>query len=201
MKYLKINLNKISQDEIDLIIDYFKRGKVIVYPTDTIYGLGCLATDKKAMKKIFRIKGREKKKPLLILVGDFKILKKYCRVSGKQEKYLKNAWKSARATSVILEKKRNLPHLPQELTGGQETVAVRLPKSKFLIKILSGVGQPIVSTSLNKSGQKNLDSVSRLDNYFKKGKPDLVIDAGVIKNKPSRLIDIRDLDNIKILRK
>jgi len=198
MEYLKINLKKIAKDEIDLIVDYFKRGKVIVYPTDTIYGLGGLATDKKAIKKIFKIKGRIEKKPFLILVNSFKMLKKYCWVSRKQEKYLRKTWRGARAVSVILKKKRNLP---QELTGGQETVAVRLPKVKFLIKILSGVGQPIVSTSLNKSGQKNLDSVSRLDNYFKKAKPDLIIDAGVIKAKSSRLVDARDIRNIKVLRK
>jgi len=198
MEYLKINSKKISKDEIDLIIDYFRRGKVIVYPTDTIYGLGCLATDNKAIKKIFKIKGREKKKPLLILVSNFKMLKKYCHISKEQGKYLKKVWKSTRATSVILKKKRNLPW---QLTGGQETVAVRLPKVKFLLKILRGVREPIVSTSLNKSGQKNLDSVRHLDNYFKKVKSDLVVDAGVIKSRPSRLIDVRDLDDIKILRK
>ena len=198
MEYLKINSKKISKDEIDLIIDYFRRGKVIVYPTDTIYGLGCLATDNKAIKKIFKIKGREKKKPLLILVSNFKMLKKYCHISKEQGKYLKKVWKSTRATSVILKKKRNLPW---QLTGGQETVAVRLPKVKFLLKILRGVREPIVSTSLNKSGQKNLDSVRHLDNYFKKVKSDLVVDVGVIKAKPSRLVDIRDIRNIKVLRK
>jgi L-threonylcarbamoyladenylate synthase len=197
MECLKINLKKITKNEINLIINYLKRGKVIVYPTDTIYGLGCLATDKKAIKRIFKIKGREKKKPLLILVDGFKMLKKYCRISGKQEKYLKNAWKKARATSVILRKKGNLP---AELTAGQESIAVRLPKNEFLLKILRGVGEPIVSTSLNLSGQKSLDSVRGLDNYFKKIKPDLVVDAGVIKAKPSRLIDVRDLDDIKVLR-
>lgn len=198
MEYLKISLNKISKEEISFIVSYFKHSKVIVYPTDTIYGLGCLATNKKAIKIIFKIKGREKGKPLLILVSNFNMLKKYCRISKEQEKHLKRTWKSAKATSVILRKKRNLP---SELTGGQKTIAVRLPKSKFLLKILSGVGQPIVSTSLNKSGEKNLESVRGLGNYFKKFKPDLVIDAGVIKNKPSRLIDARDIGNIKVLRK
>ena len=198
MKKIKINPKKITKDEINLIINYFKHGKVIVYPTDTIYGLGCLATDKKAIKKIFRIKGREKRKPLLILISDFKMLKKYCRISKGQEKFLAKAWKDRRATSVILKKKGNLP---PELTAGQKTVAVRLPKNRFLIKILNGISQPIVSTSLNLSGQKSLDSVSRLDNYFKKGKPDLVIDAGAIRNRPSRLVDMTNLDDVRILRK
>ncbi|MDD5290842.1 MAG: L-threonylcarbamoyladenylate synthase [Patescibacteria group bacterium] len=198
METIKINLKKITKNEIDLIIGYLKRGKIIVYPTDTIYGLGCLATNRKAINRIFKIKGRERRKPLLILVNGFKMLKKYCFVSKEQEKYLAKIWKSARPASVILRKKGNLP---AELTAGGETIAVRLPKVKFLIKILNEANKPIVSTSLNLSGQKSLDSVSRLDNYFKKRKPDLIIDAGVMKAKPSRLIDVRDLKNIVILRR
>ena len=198
MKKIKINLKRITQVEINLIIDYFKRGKIVVYPTDTIYGLGCLATNKKATKRIFKIKGREKRKPLLILVGSLKMLKKYCQVSKEQERYLATTWGGRRAISAILKKKGSLP---PELTAGQETVAVRLPKNRFLIKILSGVGRPIVSTSLNLSGQKSLDSVSRLDNYFKKTKPDLVIDAGRLVGESSRLVDVRDLKNIIVLRK
>jgi len=60
-------------------------GKVIVYPTDTIYGLGCSALDKKAVGKIYRIKNRAKKKPLLVLISDFKMLQEYFKVD-------KNSW-------------------------------------------------------------------------------------------------------------
>ncbi len=94
--------------------------------------------------------------------------------------------------------------LPNELTGGLDSVGVRipnLPKSNFLIKILIGVKVPIVSTSLNISGKRILGRIDDLDNYFKKIKPDLVIDAGQLKAKPSRLVDLRDINNIKILRK
>jgi tRNA A37 threonylcarbamoyladenosine synthetase subunit TsaC/SUA5/YrdC len=63
------------------------------------------------------------------------------------------------------------------------------------------VGSPIVSTSFNISGKKVLDKLDNLENYFKKEKPDLVIDAGALKAEPSKLIDIRNLDDVKILRK
>lgn len=201
MKYLKIKLDDVSEKQINLITDYFQAGKIVVYPTDTVYGLGCLAIDKEAIDKIFEIKNREKSKSLLILAGSLAILKKYCCLDREQEKYLKKIRAGKRPISVILKKKKNLP---QELTGGGETVAIRwpdLPKGNFLIKILNRVNQPIVSTSLNISGEKILGRVDGLDHYFQKAKPDLVVDAGVVKNKPSRLIDIKDLDNIKILRK
>ena len=92
MKILKIRQNIFFVKKIDLIADFFRRGKVIVYPTDTIYGLGCLATNKKAINKIYKIKKREKKKPLLILVDSLAMAKRYCYVSKEQEKYLRRVW-------------------------------------------------------------------------------------------------------------
>ena len=196
MQYFKIKINKFSAQEIGLIVDFLKKGKVIVYPTDTIYGLGCLATDKKAINKIYRIKKREKKKPLLVLISDFKMLRKYFKVDKKQLAYLRKIWPGK--VSVILNKKSNLPGY---VSGRLSSVAVRLPKSGFLTKMIKELGAPVVSTSLNKSGRKPLASVSRLEKYFRAAKPDLVIDAGTIKGRPSKLIDLRDVDKIKILRK
>ena len=201
MKRIKINLKKVAKDEIDLIINYFKRGKAIVYPTDTVYGLGCLATDVKAIKKIYAIKKRDKDKPLLILVKDIKMMRAYCFLSKEQENFIKKARLGEKPVSFVLKKRSKLP---KELSGGQDSIAVRFPdllKNHFLTKILEGAGSPIVSTSFNVSGRKILNRPSRLENYFTKEKPDLVIDVGTMKAKPSRLIDIRDLGDIKTLRK
>ncbi len=201
MKYIKTKLNNITKEQINLIINYFKHGKVIVYPTDTIYGLGCRADQVKAVKKILKIKKRDSRKSLIVLVSSLSMLKDYCYVNRVQEKYLKKIWRQARPTAVIL-KGRGL--LPREVSGGRDTLAIRLPnlpKSKFLIKIIRELKVPIVSTSLNISGKEILDRVDNLDNYFKGEKPDLIIDAGVIKAKPSRIVDLTDVGNIKILRK
>ncbi|MFA5247834.1 MAG: L-threonylcarbamoyladenylate synthase [Patescibacteria group bacterium] len=196
MKTIKINIDNFKKQEIDLVVDFLKKGKVIVYPTDTIYGLGCLATDKKAIDKIYRIKKREKKKPLIIFVSDFKMLAKYSIFDSVQKKFLKQIWPGP--ISVILNKKGKLL---DELSGGLSSVAVRLPKSRFLTKIIKGVGCPLVSTSLNLSGEKPLYKVDDLDEFFKGLKPDLIVDFGVKYSQPSKLIDLRDINDIKILRK
>ncbi len=201
MKEIKLNLKKINKKEISLIIDSFKSGKTIVYPTDTIYGLGCRADESKSVKKILKIKERDPKKSLIILVSSLSMLKKYCYIGLTQEKYLKKIWNQSRPTTIIL-KSRGL--LPKEVSGGRDTLAVRFPnllKNNFLVKIIRGMKVPLVSTSLNLSGKENLESVSNLNNYFKKEKPDLVIDIGITKTKPSRLMDLTDIKNIKILRK
>lgn len=196
MQTIKINQNKIIKVEVDLIVDYLKRGQVIAYPTDTVYGLGCDARNAEAIKKINKIKGEKKSKPLLVLISDFEMLKKYCFVNSMQLEYLKKIWPGP--VTVILKRR---PGLPAELTGGLNSLAVRLPDNDFLTKIINEAGFPIVSTSLNKKGEKTLTDVKNLEKYFKY-LPDLVIDAGECKRtKPSRLVDIRDINNIKILRK
>lgn len=196
MKYLNINLKDVQKKQFEEIVSYLQKGGVIIYPTDTLYGIGCLADNKKAINKIFKIKKRGKKHPLLILVHSYCTLKKYCYVSKRQDEYLRKIWPGK--YSVIL-KHRGL--LPEEVTGGLDSLAVRLPKNDFLIKILKKVKTPLVSTSVNISGEKSLFDVSNIEKYFKKDKPDLVIDAGILKTKKSsKLIDLQDIDNIKRLR-
>jgi len=196
MQTIKINLNKIVQANIDLIVDYLKRGLVIAYPTDTVYGLGCDAKSAEAIKRINKIKGERGIKPLLVLISDFKMLRKYCFVNLAQMEYLKKIWPGP--VTVILKRR---PNLPTELTGGLNSLAVRLPDNDFLTKIINEVGFPIVSTSLNKKGEKPLTSIKNIEKHFKY-LPDLAIDAGECKKiKPSRLVDLRDVENIKILRK
>jgi tRNA threonylcarbamoyl adenosine modification protein (Sua5/YciO/YrdC/YwlC family) len=196
MQTIKVNLKKISSQEIGFIAGFLQKGKVIVYPTDTIYGLGCSATDKKAINKIYRIKKREKNKPLLVLISDFKMLSEYFKVDKKQLAYLRKVWPGK--FSVILDKKSTLSN---DVSAGLSSAAVRLPKSRFLTKMIKELGVPLVSTSLNKSGENHLEKLEMLAEYFGTTKPDLVIDAGILKGKPSRLIDLRDPENIIILRK
>jgi L-threonylcarbamoyladenylate synthase len=210
MKTIKINLNKINQKTVELIIDYLKRGKVIAYPTDTIYGLGCDAGNEEAIRKIQKIKNKENK-AMLALISDIKMLKKYCFINKEQEDYLKKVWtgrphpnpllskeRGQRPVTVILKKRANLPAI---LTAGQDSLAVRLPASDFLIKIINRLGRPLVSTSLNKTGEKPLGGVTDLEKYFN-DLPDLVVDAGKCqRTKASRLVDLRDVNDIKILRK
>lgn len=188
MKIIKINLKKFTQAEIDIVASYLKRGKVIAYPTDTVYGLGCNAGKAAAVARVRKIKGDRTKKPMLALVSDWQMLKKYCRVSREQMKYLKKIWPGR--VTVILKKKNS----------DNESLAVRLPKNDFLIKIITKAGFPVVSTSLNKREEKPLTSVKSLAKHFKY-LPDLAIDAGMIKGRPSKLIDLRDVKNIKIIRK
>jgi len=187
-----------KKDNLNLITEYLKNNKVLVLPTDTIYGLSCRSGSAAAIKKIYSIKERPDEKPLLLLVSSRLMLKKYFYVSKKQLEYLHQVWaKGEQPTTIIL---RPRYQFSPKLIYSDGGVAVRLPKSDFLTKIIRLIGEPIISTSLNISRKKNLTSVENLGEYFTRSKPDLVVNAGVILGQPSRIIDIRDINNIKIIR-
>jgi L-threonylcarbamoyladenylate synthase len=192
MTHLRIKNDKISPAIVDLVAGSLKAGQVMVLPTDTIYGLSCLATEIRAIKKIYHIKKRDSKKPVLVLVSDLAMAKKYAYVSKKQEGLLKYFWsKKSEPTTIIL---RNKHKLPEELTRRSNGLALRLPKSKFLIKIIEKAGYPLVSTSLNFSGQADIKNLKKLAEYFPKkaDRPDLVIDTGRAPlRKPSRIVDLQ----------
>jgi tRNA A37 threonylcarbamoyladenosine synthetase subunit TsaC/SUA5/YrdC len=126
--------------------------------------------------------------------------KRYAYLSKLEAEILNKLWAGNVApTTVILRAKNNLPAEIISESGG---LSCRLPKSDFLIKIIKKVNAPIISTSLNLSGQQPLIDVSELDYSFPgKNKPDLIINTGRAKRrKPSRLVDLRG-GSLKIIRK
>lgn len=190
-----------NREEINLIINYLKSDKIVFLPSDTIYGLSVRADSRVAIKKLRELKGRADTKPLLILVSSLSMLKKYFKVSINQEIYLKKSWdeNSKRPTTVIL-KDNGL--LPVNLNPQKDGLAVRLPKSDFLIKIIKGLGVPLVSTSANLSGGEPINNPADIAKYLGPKKPQLIVDKGIcLKTKASKLIDLRNYPQIKIIRK
>ena len=158
---LKIKPKQVSLKEIKAIAKALLSSQVIAYPTDTVYGLGCLATNSRAIDKIRKIKGRNRTKAMIILVDGLKMLEKYCLVDSKQKKLLKLIWPGP--FSVILPSRHNLP---QVLSARQKTLAVRCPQNDFLLKLIKEIKVPLVSTSLNLSGGEVLSEVKNLAKHF-----------------------------------
>lgn len=181
-----------------------KKGNVVVLPTDTIYGFACIVSNKETINRIYEIKNRPKEKSFIVLCADLKMLKKYFVLEEFQEEILQIFVNDAKAlpTTFILKPKKEIIKLLN--VAENIGVAVRLPKNKFLSKIIGELNAPLISTSCNLSGQVSLNNLQKIFSFFNKQKlrPDYLINLkGYLpKRKASRIIDIREAGEIKIIR-
>tara|TARA_B100000482_G_C12508013_1_gene259351 strand:+ start:156 stop:698 length:543 start_codon:yes stop_codon:yes gene_type:complete len=131
--------------EINKSLEFLKNGKIILYPTDTIWGMGCDATNTKSVRKIYRIKKRDDSKSLVILVSDEKMLHE---ITSEVHPLSLSKF----PTTVIYPKVHGLPEHIKSMDG---SVAIRIVQDDFCKKIIYALGKPIVSTSANISGKKH----------------------------------------------
>jgi L-threonylcarbamoyladenylate synthase len=137
--------------EVDIrgkIAKELKRGKVIVCPTDTVYGLIADATNKKAVGKVFKIKKRPINKPISIFVKDIKMAKKLAKINRNQENFLKSVWPGK--VTVILKPKRKFP---KGVGRPEKEIGLRIPDYKIINQLLSIIDRPLTGTSANISGK------------------------------------------------
>lgn len=162
-----------------------KRGGLIIFPTETLYGLGCDATNKAALKKIYEVKNRPASKAFPILVKDFTMLSYYAVLSDEQKKIIISAKKP---TNFVL-KAKNIP--PSAIYQG--TAAFRISSHQWVKKLFRYLGKPLVATSANVSGEKPLSDPRAYEKIFG-GKSKLieaVVFAGINRRKKgSRIIDL-----------
>lgn len=146
----KTNLNTFmfEKDKIEDISFVLKEGGLILYPTDTIWGIGCNACDAKAIKRIYKLKKRATSKNFVILVDSIEMLKKYVReVPPRIETLL---YYHSRPLTMIFDDARNLP---ESLVASDNTIAIRIAQDQFCKELISDFGYPLVATSANISGQ------------------------------------------------
>lgn len=185
----------ISQKSVDKTISILKKGGVVIFPTDTVYGFLADASNKKAVEKIFNIKKRLKSKPLSIFVKDIKMASDLAIINEKTAKVLTKFWPGK--VTVVLRRKKGVM-----LYGvKKDSVAVRIPKYKPLNNLLKKINRPLVQTSVNISGNKPLNNIDDIIKEFGGEKRiTLIINGGNLTNaNPSKIIDLSK-GKIKILR-
>lgn len=160
------------------------RGEVIVYPTETLYGLGCDAADEAAVARVFRMKGRRPDKPLPLIAGDLNSVADLAVIPFKVMG-LAALWPGP--LTLILKASRELP---PGLTDGQGRVAIRVsshPVARYLAKRL---GRPVVATSANRTGEQPAATADRAAAGLADDPPDLVVDGGPVPGgPPSTIVD------------
>ncbi|WP_400243263.1 L-threonylcarbamoyladenylate synthase [Methanobrevibacter smithii] len=183
MKILKTNQNEVDKNVIDEAVKVLADGGVILYPTDTVYGLGANIFNRKAVRKVYNIKKRSYLKPVSLLVSSKDAIPLVSKASLNQlkfiDKYLPGPY------TFILKKSKIVP---RHLTSGSANVGVRVPKSEIacsLAKIF-----PITTTSANLSNKDTLDTPEEILKQLG-CEVDLIIDVGPLKSgNPSTIIDL-----------
>lgn len=129
----------------DYCVEELKKGNIGIFPTDTVYGIGCDSLNISALKKLYDIKNRNLNKPICILVSSIDMAKKFIKkVNSIEEKLMKNFWPGS--LTIVFNKSDIVPDL---LTSNLNTIGIRMPNNKLCLDIINKFGNPIAMSSAN----------------------------------------------------
>mgnify|MGYP001584569713 CR=1 FL=1 len=172
------NLNK--------TVEVLKRGGIVIFPTDTAFGIGCRIDDVRAVERLFDIRKRPKEKAVPILASSIRMIEEYVRAFGPDVRKLMRRYWPGGLTLVL---PANLEKVPSLIRGGGNTIGIRIPNQEDLLKVIYEVGVPILGPSANFPGGKTPFVMSDLD-------PDLVRQVDFVLpgrckiKKPSTVLDV-----------
>lgn len=158
-------------------------GGVIVYPTDTVYGFGVDALDEEAVERLFTLKSRDPKKPLLVMMADIQMAQEYVLFTPEAKRLL-DTFLPGPLTLVL---PRN-PDAPERFFPEAVTIGIRIPKDSFCSALSRALLHPITSTSVNISGAESLVDPDDIETMFG-DRINLLVDGGVRNNPPSTIVD------------
>ncbi len=163
-----------------------KRGGLVVFPTDTFYGLGGDGLSPELIRKIYALKRREASKPLLVLISETGMAADLAvDIPSLFWEVAEKFWPGP-LTAVL----RASPRVPPELGGGTETIALRLPAVPWLRELVREAGFPVIATSANISGEGEISTAERARSEFD-GKVDMIVDGGTTPGGlPSTVLDL-----------
>jgi L-threonylcarbamoyladenylate synthase len=176
-------------------VEALRRGEVVVFPTETLYGLGADALDPEAVEKVFLLKGRDPRNPIPVLVADENMLQHLVtHVPPLARKLMQQFWPGP--LTIVLPGRKDIPKPLLNASGG---VAVRISSEPIATKLVKALGSPLTATSANPSGQDPARTVHRAKAYFR-GKVQLFLNGGTLKSKTGSTVVEPTEDRIKIIR-
>lgn len=161
-------------------------GGVIIYPTDTVYGIGCSITDKSAIERIYLIKRWRADKPFSFVCSDLTHISEYARVSNAAFRTIKKLIPGPYTFILPATKMQGLPKI---LVSKRKTVGIRVPDSRITLALVKELGHPILSTSVGIGDDGALNDPERIAEHFR-NQVDIIIDAGTLPGEPSTVIDL-----------
>ncbi|MCL2326102.1 MAG: L-threonylcarbamoyladenylate synthase [Proteobacteria bacterium] len=185
MLHLHIDAEWPNLKRLKRVADIIREGGLVVYPTDTIYGLGCDITHKKSVERVYQMKGKDRKHPLAFICPDLKNIAKYAVVSNAAYRLMKRILPGP--YTIILPASREVPRL---MLSKSATVGIRIPEHPVTQALVEQLDNPLITTSVPSAGQVQFDDPGEIARRL----PflDVVIDCGLIAPQPSTVIDLTE---------
>jgi tRNA threonylcarbamoyl adenosine modification protein (Sua5/YciO/YrdC/YwlC family) len=184
---LSINPDNPQKRLISEVVEVLDQGGLIIYPTDTFYGIGCDVFNKRSIRRIYQLKKRPLSKPFSFICANLKDISLYAQVSNDAYRIMKRTLPGP--YTFVLEGTRLVPRL---MLTSRKTVGIRVPNNKICLAIVESLGRPIISTSIN------LEEPSIIHDTYS-SLVETVIDGGVISYEPSTVVSLVE-DNPEIIR-
>ncbi|MBI4725629.1 threonylcarbamoyl-AMP synthase [candidate division TA06 bacterium] len=191
-RHVKGQVIKLDEDGASLseaaaqAVEALNRGRVMAFPTDTVYGLGCRADQLRAVKRIYRLKGRNFSKPLILFIKDFRVLSQATRqIPEYAQKLIDVYWPGA--LTMVFQASAQVKKWGLDKNG---TIGIRIPKHQALQTILDQLDCPLATTSANVSGAAESCNIQQVMESFK-SPVDLILDGGTLPRcRPSTVLDL-----------
>ena len=189
---LEINPINPQQRKIDQVVEVLRRGGIIAYPTDTIYGIGCDIMNKKAIERVYQIKQIPRDTPFSFICSDLKNISEYAKVSNYAYKTMRRLLPGA--YTFILEGSNQVPKM---MLTKRKTAGIRVPNNPICLALINSLGNPIISSSASTRDGDLLREPWLVEEHFGK-QLDLVIDGGQVPGEPSSVISLIDDEPVVI---
>ena len=181
-----INPDNPQERQIQRMVDILRKGGIVVYPTDTFYGIGCDIMNKKAIEKIYLIKQRIRTKPFSFICPDLTDISTYAKISNVAYRNMKRLLPGP-YTFVLPGSKM----VPKIMLTKRRTAGIRVPDNKIALALAKELGNPIISTSATDPDGNVFENPSLLHDYFE-NRIEAVIDGGPVPGVPSSVISLVD---------
>jgi len=191
---ININQQNPQQRLIQKVVDILKSGGVVVYPTDTFYGIGCDIMNKRAIERIYQIKQRNKSKPFSFICSGLKNISHYAKVSNYAYKTMKRLLPGP--YTFILEGSKLVPKI---MLTKRKTAGIRVPDNPICLALVKGLGNPVITTSATRPDGTIFHDASLVHDYFG-NRIDAVVDGSIVPGQPSSVILLID-DIPEVIRK
>lgn len=183
---LQVHLCTPSERTINRAVEVLRSGGIVIYPTDTVYGLGCSVEDRNAIERIHLIKRQREDKPFSFVCSDLTHISEYAHVSNAAFKVMKRLI-PGRFTFIL--PAARMKQLPRILVSKRKTVGIRVPDSPLTLALVHRLGRPVLSTSVTGPGGEMLNDPDSIALHFRNS-VDLILDGGPLTDDPSTVLDL-----------